>query len=75
MTESWAETFVVAVPRVQCPFCTSPDLVRVRSNQLPGGGIERLHVCKCCSRRSRWRITKNLPIGECCSSKVDRAIQ
>lgn len=63
--ESWADTIVVVVPLVQCGHCGSPQLIRVRSNLLPSGDIERLHICRKCSRRSRWRISKSVPVGEC----------
>jgi hypothetical protein len=48
---------------VHCPFCQHGDLIRVKSVTLDDGSIVRLHVCKRCSKRSRWRIKKLSPLG------------
>jgi hypothetical protein len=45
------------------------DLIRVRTT-----GDTRLHVCKRCSKRSRWRIRKVFPVGECSVATAPRVL-
>lgn len=65
MAESWSDTPVVSVPEPQCSHCSSADLVRVRTNQCKSGDVERLYVCRRCSKRTRWRIlaSENFPVA------------
>lgn len=74
MPESWAETIVVQVPRVQCPYCFSPDWVRSGTKRRKNGDLERWMICKVCSRRYRWRVTKLFPVGESLVRITDRSV-
>jgi hypothetical protein len=64
MAESWANVPELESLAEHCAHCLSHDLIRVRSNRCRNGDIVRLHVCRRCSKRSRWRIKKVFPNGE-----------
>jgi DNA-directed RNA polymerase subunit RPC12/RpoP len=66
MREPWASTFSYKVPAVRCPFCEARELIRVRSNSHADGSIERLHVCRQCSKRFRIIVDPSMrfsPLG------------
>ena len=60
MAEAWRDTFVYEIPAVVCPFCSSPDKIRVRTNTSNGGRSCRLCVCRQCSRCYRVVINPKL---------------
>jgi hypothetical protein len=63
MAEHWANTTVVRMPALQCPICHRLDPIRVRTGGT-STTIERLFICKHCSKRFRWIVDETLPLGE-----------